>query len=48
MDLSVLCGGFSSKIHLVTDGQGLPLGAVISSGQRHESAFFTDVMDEVL
>jgi transposase len=32
---------------LVTDGQGLPLGAVISGGQRHESAFFTDVMDEV-
>jgi transposase len=31
----------------VTDGQGLPLGAVISGGQRHESAFFTDVMNTV-
>ena len=40
-------GGFSSKIHLVTDGQDLPLGAVISGEQRHESAFFTDVMNEV-
>ena len=31
----------------MTDGSGLPLGAVISGGQRHESAFFTEVMDEV-
>ena len=40
-------GGFSSEIHLVTDGNGLPVGAVISGGQRHESAFFPDVMNEV-
>lgn len=40
-------GGFSSKIHLVTDGQGLPLAAVVSGGERHEAAFFTAVMDQV-
>ncbi len=47
MDLSVLRGGFSTKIHLLTDRQGLPLGAVLSAGQRHESAFFTDLTGEV-
>lgn len=31
----------------MTDGQGLPLGAVVTSGQRHESAFFTDLMNQV-
>ncbi|WP_183956866.1 transposase, partial [Salinibacter ruber] len=40
-------GGFSTKIHLVTDGNGLPMGALLTAGQRHESAFFTDVMDQV-
>lgn len=40
-------GGFSSKIHLVTDGQGLPLGAVVSAGERHEAAFFEAAMDAV-
>ncbi len=40
-------GGFSTKIHLVTDRQGLPLGAVLSAGQRHESAFFTKLMNEI-
>jgi hypothetical protein len=47
MNLSVLRGGFSTKIHLLTDRQGLPLGAVLSGGQRHESAFFVDLMEEV-
>lgn len=47
MDLSVLRGGFSTKIHLLTDRQGLPLGTVLSAGQRHESVFFTDLTGEV-
>ncbi|WP_423824941.1 transposase [Salinibacter ruber] len=34
-------------MHLLTDRQGLPLGAVLSAGQRHESAFFTDLTGEV-
>ncbi|WP_423824827.1 transposase [Salinibacter ruber] len=32
---------------MLTDRQGLPLGAVLSAGQRHEAAFFTDLMNEV-
>ncbi|WP_103020916.1 IS5 family transposase [Salinibacter altiplanensis] len=47
MDLSVLRGGFSTKMHLVTDGNGLPMTALLTAGQRHESAFFADVMDSV-
>ena len=32
-------GGFGSKIHLATDGSGLPLNIVLSPGQAHESLF---------
>ncbi len=31
----------------MTDGRGLPLGAVITAGQAHESKFFEAVMDTV-
>ena len=40
-------GGFSSKIHLVCDGKGNPLGAVISGGQRNDSAFFEQALRSV-
>ena len=30
-------GGFPTKLHLVTDGTGLPLAAALSAGQAHES-----------
>lgn len=40
-------GGFSTKIHLVTDGKGLPLAALLSAGQRHESAFFQGAMNAI-
>ncbi len=30
-------GGFGTKIHLVSDGKGLPLAAEVTAGQRHES-----------
>jgi hypothetical protein len=37
---------FSSKIHLVTDGNGLPLGFCLSPGQsaeiRHVTSAYTD------
>ena len=32
-------GGFGTKIHLATDGSGLPLNIVLSPGQAHESKF---------
>lgn len=33
-------GGLSTKLHLVTDGNGLPLAVAVSPGQRHESTCF--------
>ncbi len=32
-------GGFGTKIHLATDGRGLPLNIVLGPGQAHESQF---------
>lgn len=32
-------GGFGSKLHLVVDSRGIPLAAVISAGEKHESKF---------
>lgn len=32
-------GSFGTKIHLATDGSGLPLNIVLSPGQAHESLF---------
>lgn len=40
-------GGFTSKFHLVTDGTGLPLGFVVSAGQRHDSVVFEAAMNSV-
>ena len=40
-------GGFCSKIHLVCDGNGNPLSAVVSAGHRHDSAFFEEVLNTV-
>jgi transposase len=40
-------GGFGSKVHVVCDGQGRPLGVVLTPGQRHESTVFERVMDTV-
>jgi hypothetical protein len=37
-------GGFSTKIHLLCDGQGLPLHFNLSAGQANEST----VLDELL
>lgn len=40
-------GGFGSKFHLVTDGQGLPLAVEITAGQRHESTQFEKVLEGI-
>ncbi len=44
-------GSAGRLLHLwstfVTDGNGLPMGALLTAGQRHESIFFTEVMDAV-
>ncbi len=40
-------GGFGTKVHLVTDGKGIPLGVVVSPGQSHESRFFAAALGAV-
>jgi transposase len=40
-------GGFGSKFHLVTDGQGVPLAVHVTAGQVHESTQFEEVMNIV-
>ena len=32
-------GGFGTKLHLVVDGGGVPLAAVVSPGEAHESRY---------
>jgi transposase len=40
-------GGWGSKIHLLTDGAGLPLAVEVSAGQAHESRYFEALLDAV-
>jgi transposase len=40
-------GGFSTKIHLLSDGNGLPLDACLTAGQTHESTQVETVMEQV-
>jgi transposase len=37
-------GGWGSKIHLLTDGLGLPLAVVLSGGNRHESCYLEELV----
>src|SRR5215218_10405415 len=37
-------GGFSTKVHLVCDGLGNPLAALITPGQQHESTVCTELL----
>ncbi|MFV1969045.1 MAG: IS5 family transposase [Pirellulaceae bacterium] len=37
-------GGFSTKIHILCDGNGLPLSFHLTAGQTHESAVLDDVL----
>jgi transposase len=41
-------GGFSTKLHLVTDGRGLPLSVELTGGQVHESKAFVPTIDAAL
>jgi transposase len=41
-------GGFTSKFHLLTDGNGLPINVEVSPGHRHDSVYFEVVMDGVV
>jgi transposase len=39
-------GGWGSKLHLLTDGNGLPLAALLSPGQRHESCYLEQLLTD--
>jgi transposase len=41
-------GGFGTKVHLLCDSHGMPLGITVSPGQRHESKFFEATLQRVL
>lgn len=38
-------GGLTTKIHLIVDGRGTPLGVALSAGERHESTCFVEVLE---
>ena len=40
-------GGFGTKVHLVADSRGLPLGVRVSAGQRHESTCFEPLLESI-
>ena len=39
-------GGFSTKIHLRCDGNGLPITFLVSVGQRNEAVLFEPLMEQ--
>jgi transposase len=41
-------GGFGSKVHLMTDGRGLPIGIVLTQGNRNECPVFDELLDQTL
>lgn len=40
-------GGFSTKVHLVSDGNGVPLNATLTKGQAHESTQFAATLEPI-
>jgi len=41
-------GGYSTKLHFLTDGQGIPIGVIATAGQRNEAPEFENVMKACL
>ena len=41
-------GGYSTKLHFLSDGQGIPLGVTATPGQRNEGPEFENVMNACL
>ena len=40
-------GGFSTKLHLRCDAQGLPLALVLTPGETHETRAFADLAEDL-
>lgn len=41
-------GGYSTKLHFLTDGQGIPLGVTATAGHKHEAPEFENLMQACL
>ena len=41
-------GGYSTKLHVLTDGQGIPLSITATAGQRNEAPEFENVITNSL
>src|SRR5262249_22471835 len=39
-------GGFTTKLHLICDGDGTPLGVAVSPGQEHETQRLVPLVEE--
>ena len=39
-------GGFTTKIHARTNGEGLPVALLLTPGEAHDSTAFPDLMAE--
>lgn len=39
-------GGFSTKIHIICEGEGQPLSIALSPGQTHETQLFDELWDK--
>ncbi len=40
-------GGLSTKIHVVCDGRGVPMGSVLTGGQRHETTRAKSLLETI-
>ena len=41
-------GGYATKLHVLTDAQGIPLGVTATAGQKHEAPEFEHLMESCL
>lgn len=41
-------GGYGSKVHLMTDGVGLPLAMILTQGNRNECPVFEALLEQTL
>ncbi len=41
-------GGFGSKVHLMTDARGLPIGMVLTQGNRNECPVFDELLEKAV
>jgi transposase len=39
-------GGYSTKVHLRANADGLPIGVVLTAGEAHDATAYADLMDE--